>query len=588
MRFWVLFFLVLGACSENGSSGSPQGKLESGGPTDPPVTRLPTTPLEPKLEPLTWAKGEIITPGGRPNPYALEEADYKTVLARGRVHPLHYPVTVTGSILPYRPIKRFLDGKTSNPLSAILHEISSGYSELDSFREAMDWLGLHRYPKDAGTSPESFPLPPGYKVGEPMGLTKLHTKDGVGFTVSCAGCHVGNLFGRPIFGLTNRFPRANQFFIRGKMLTELAPTPLFQLATDARSGEARLYRRTRHNMRHVDSKRPETLGLDTSLAHVALSLARRIRDPYATKDPNKPYQPDDEILKTFPADSKPAVWWNVKYKNRFLLDGSVVSGNPIITNILWNEIGRGTDLHELEAWIQKNGETLKELTTAVYSAKAPHITEFFPAEKINLESAKRGQALFQAHCTRCHGHYEKAWDQANADQLSPQAKLKTTLVRYPKNTRVVDVGTDPHRYQGMKSLEALNSLKISKQNGVVIESQKGYVPPPLEGIWARWPYFHNNSVPNLCALLSPARERPDRYWAGEAKNPSRDFDFACNGYPTGSATPRAWKANREYEFNSNKAGLGNFGHDEGILTVDGKPVFNKDQRADLIQFLQTL
>lgn len=123
MRFWVLVFLVLGACSENGSSGSPQGKLESGGPTDPPVTRLPTTPLEPKLEPLTWAKGEIITPGGRPNPYALEEADYKTVLARGRVHPLHYPVTVTGSILPYRPIKRFLDGKTSNPLSAILHEI---------------------------------------------------------------------------------------------------------------------------------------------------------------------------------------------------------------------------------------------------------------------------------------------------------------------------------------------------------------------------------------------------------------------------------------------------------------------------------
>lgn len=65
-------------------------KLESGTPTDPPVTRLPTTPLEPKLEPLTWAKGEIITPDGRPNPYALEEADYKTVLARGRVHPLHY------------------------------------------------------------------------------------------------------------------------------------------------------------------------------------------------------------------------------------------------------------------------------------------------------------------------------------------------------------------------------------------------------------------------------------------------------------------------------------------------------------------
>lgn len=540
------------------------------------------------LPPATWLRGEIIGPDGRPNPYGLEEAQYKETLLRGRVHPLVYPVTVTGALLPYRSIKRFLDVPSQNPLRAILQNLSQAFTSIESFSDAMTWLGLHRFPKNAGTTAEAFPLPPEYKVGDPMGLSKIKTSKGTGFTISCAGCHVGQLFGQPVFGLTTRFPRANQFFIRGKSMTELAPTTLFAAATGSSKGEAEMYRRTRHNMRFVDSKRPEVLGLDTSLAHVALSLARRDRDQYATKNPDKPYAPDDEFLKTFPADSKPAVWWNVKYKNRFLSDGSVVSGNPIVTNILWNEIGRGTDLHELEKWIEDNGQILKELTTAVFSTTAPAITDFFPAEQIDLEKAKRGQALFSAHCTRCHGQYEKAWDQANARDLLPKELLKTTKVLYPTSTRVVDVGTDPHRYQGMRSLLALNSLKISKINGVKIETQKGYVPPPLVGIWARWPYFHNNSAPSLCAVLTPGDNRQESYWAGEPLRPQRDFDFECNGYPVGSRTPRAWMNNREYFFDSRKPGLGNQGHDDGIFLKNGKLIFSSSDRTDLIQFLQTL
>ena len=36
----------------------------------------------------------------------------------------------------------------------------------------------------------------------------------------------------------------------------------------------------------------------------------------------------------------------------------------------------------------------------------------------------------------------------------------------------------------------------------------GYVAGPLSGIWARAPYLHNGSVPNLQALLSPPDQRP--------------------------------------------------------------------------------
>lgn len=576
--------LVLSSCAK-----SPEQQTEAGKKESSPVSNLPpTVPRETPPPPATWLRGELIDADGRPNPYGLEDAEYKETLLRGRAHPLVYPVTVTGALLPYRSIKRFLDISSQNPLRAILQNLSQAFTSIESFSDAMTWLGLHRFPKNAGTTAEAFPLPPGYKVGDPMGLSKIRTSMGTGFTISCAGCHVGQLFGQPVFGLTNRFPRANQFFIRGKSMTELAPTALFQAATGSRNGEAEMYRRTRHNMRFVDSKRPEVLGLDTSLAHVALSLARRDRDQYATKNPDKPYAPDEEFLKTFPADSKPAVWWNVKYKNRFLSDGSVVSGNPIVTNILWNELGRGTDLHELENWLQDNGQILRELTTAVYSTAAPSIADFFPAEQIDLEKAKRGQALFKAHCARCHGQYEKAWDHLDAKNFSSAELLKTTKVIYAKSTRVIDVDTDPHRYQGMKSLLALNSLKISKTNGVKIEMQKGYVPPPLVGIWARWPYFHNNSAPSLCAVLTPGEDRPETYWAGEPLKPQRDFDFECNGYPLGSRTPRSWMASREYLYDSRKPGLSNQGHDEGIFLKDGKLVFTSTDRTDLIQFLQTL
>jgi len=36
------------------------------------------------------------------------------------------------------------------------------------------------------------------------------------------------------------------------------------------------------------------------------------------------------------------------------------------------------------------------------------------------------------------------------------------------------------------------------------EAPRGYVAPPLDGIWASAPYFHNGSVPTLWHVLNPA------------------------------------------------------------------------------------
>jgi cytochrome c2 len=513
-----------------------------------------------------WSEGVLILPGGRPNPYELNDQEFHAAQMQGRIHTQIYPVSVTGMLPPFAPINRFLniDKVTKN-------------------------LGLHEYPQSTDQGVYSVPYPNGKRPEYRMGFGLIESEHGTGFSFSCAACHSSNLFGKTVLGMTNRFPRANELFVKAKAGTEVLSPEVFKIITHATEGEKEMISILKENMKSIGVKKPIALGLDTSLAQVSLSLNHRNKDAYATKSPWFARFPrEDTILDQWPADSKPAVWWNLKYKDRWLSDGSVISGNPIFTNILWNEIGRGADLRELETWLGNNEQKIKELTTAVFSSEAPRITDFFPAEKIDLARAQNGEQIFNKTCSRCHGVYEKAWSLPNSQQLSATEKIKTVNVRYKSKTPVVNVDTDPYRRYGMRSLEQLNDLAISKNNGIRIEAQNGYVPPPLVGIWARWPYLHNNAIPNLCALLTRSELRPKAYYSGEAQDPQKDFDFECNGYPLGNKTPPSWKSVEHY-YDTRKVGMSNAGHDVGIfLDDDGNEKLTVDQKRDLILFLQTL
>jgi hypothetical protein len=331
------------------------------------------------------------------------------------------------------------------------------------------------------------------------------------------------------------------------------------------------------------------LGLDTSLPHVALSLARRNDDEFASKNPILERFPRKNELSEFVADSKPMPWWNLKYKTRWLSDGSIVSGNPIFTNFLWNEIGRGTDLKELEQWMKDNSKTIEEITAAAFATEAPRYTDFFPVQSINLESAKRGEKLFNQTCLKCHGEYVKAWSGDEAGLLSDLEKLATTQVIYHDKTKVIDVGTDPQRYQATKFFaDDLNKLSISKWMNTVVEPQVGYVPPPLVGVWSRYPYFHNNSVPSLCAVLTLEKARPTTFVLGGANNKETDFDQECVGYPVGNKIPTAWLKDTEATYDTTKPGLRNIGHTKMLVDSEGREKFSAEQKRDLVMFLKTL
>ncbi|MBX3034236.1 MAG: hypothetical protein KF865_09960 [Bdellovibrionaceae bacterium] len=534
-----------------------------------------------------WSLTASIPPGGRSNPYLLSEADRDRAVEAGRLHAQIYPVDVTGLLPPYEPVRRFIEESPADPLRLILQSLFQRFARVDSMNDLFSWIGLQPYPRPEDQGVYAVPYPGGRRPDTLMGLGLVERDGATGFTLSCAACHAGNLFGKTVLGMSTRFPRANETFRRSAWAAHYYRSSAFSSLFRATPAEVALLDEAVRNLASVGVKRPLTLGLDTSLAQVALSLNKRNEDAMAGKNPRWQARPRADLLDSRPADSKPAVWWNLKYKNRWLSDGSVISGNPIFTNLLWNEIGRGADLDRINHWLSRNDDVIRELTTAVFSAEAPRWTDFFPAEQLDLPLAKEGQGVYRLTCARCHGVYEKAWDQPAFDQAPLAERLRTTQVIYHRQTPVIDVGTDPFRHEGMKSLERLNQLEISRRHGTVIQAQKGYVPPPLVGIWARWPYFHHNSAPSLCAVLTRSSERPVSYYAGEARDRRRDFDAECNGYPQGDKVPAAWRK-KEFLYDTRRAGMGRDGHDEGIFLERGRELLSARQKRALVEFLKTL
>ena len=569
----VLPLLVLGGCQDDAGTAKLEPGCAAGLDLDADGVCDRDT--------VDWSADATLTPGeDRANIYGLADDDWMTARTAGMDHIFHWPVAASRLLVPYAPM---IDVFTDPDDEVVRNAMDSavGFSSEAGLYARM---GLSAFPDSAGTpgSPYWAPPPPGQGPGDPMGATLVDTEDGVGLTFSCAACHVGTLFGQPVVGLTSKRPRPNALFHFARSALSQIDGDTFQALTSATDGEVRMFEEAVDALAAVGTQEPVTLGLDTSLAQVAGSLARRSPDAVASFDAALEHSPAPLVLDDVIADSKPMVWWTLKHKTRWLADGSIVSGNPILTNFLWNEIGRGVDLEALGAWLESEDgvRITDELTVAVFASEAPRWTDFFPADSIDEARAQDGQALFADHCADCHGTYDKGWDEGATD---PSARLATTRVSYHPQTPRVDVGTSPGRADGMVDLERLNDLDISVWMGTVVDaSEPGYVPPPLDGIWARYPYLHNGSVPTLCDLLRPPDERPAFFVQGPADDPEAHFDADCVGYPVGDAIPDDWMADTEAHYTVGAPGRSAEGHDQ---MLDG---IGDAERLALVEFLKTL
>jgi mono/diheme cytochrome c family protein len=170
---------------------------------------------------------------------------------------------------------------------------------------------------------------------------------------------------------------------------------------------------------------------------------------------------------------------------------------------------------------------------------------------IDMARAARGEVIFNSVCAVCH------------------------VTRAGEVTPIAIVGTDRARLDAV-SAELVAQLNAfgSGRPGVDAHYRKtdGYSNVLLDGIWARAPYLHNGSVPNLTELLEPPDHRSRVFFTGSDVYDQVNLGFVVTG-------PAIEK--RGFRFDTSVRGNGNGGHDFGTT-------LSAEEKRDLLEYLKRL
>ena len=204
-------------------------------------------------------------------------------------------------------------------------------------------------------------------------------------------------------------------------------------------------------------------------------------------------------------------------------------------------------------------EDYKEVYAWLHTLESPKYTGV-----VNKSLAARGQQIYSQTCARCHGSPGRGGEYAN------------TIVP------IEIVNTDRARLDGL-------SEKFKKHFGDswmgyygetnITTRARGYVAPPLDGIWASAPYFHNGSVPTLYHVLFPD-ERPDVWKVKDY----RSYDHTRVGLLVGEylrmPETRTLAEKRLY-YDTTRETMSNRGH----RFADR---LSKEQRLSLLEYLKSI
>jgi hypothetical protein len=191
---------------------------------------------------------------------------------------------------------------------------------------------------------------------------------------------------------------------------------------------------------------------------------------------------------------------------------------------------------------------------------------------IDRELAARGEAIFRRTCSRCHGTY------------GPEGNYPNKLV--PLEV----IGTDPTLAFAFPPEGVAHYLKswFARERGPAGEPYHGlggggYQAPPLDGVWATAPYFHNGSVPSVHDVLNSS-DRPQIF--------TRVFDGSVEEYDRTklglkvrvldrTPCPALPAIERRKVYDTSQPGRGNGGHTFG-------DELSEEDRAAVIEYLKTL
>lgn len=191
--------------------------------------------------------------------------------------------------------------------------------------------------------------------------------------------------------------------------------------------------------------------------------------------------------------------------------------------------------------------SFKRVTDFLLGLKPPAYP--FP---IRQDVAARGKIIFDRECAQCH-----AFGGANTGQV----------------TAIAAIGTDRHRLDSFSAslVDKFHSINSPPFVFDAYHKTDGYANVPIDGIWARAPYLHNGSIPNMWALLQPDTARPQSFYRGYDVYDPKNVGFISDG-------PEAQRVG--FRVDTTIVGNGNQGHAYGVNLKD-------PDKWDLIEYLKT-
>lgn len=377
--------------------------------------------------------------------------------------------------------------------------------------------------------------------GVPHDFTAVRAANGeIVIAPNCLQCHAQIFEGRLYIGLGNSFVDFSDKEIMNSKNLEKAEKLLKTFA-------ARKYKASQHFMEIAKTVGPylftEVRGVNA--ADRLASVLAAHRDPVTFEWRQEPILPiPDEVVPT----DVPA-WWLLKKKNGMFYNG--FGRGDFGRFLMASNLLTVTDTSE-SAEVDKH---MPDMLAYIQSIQPPE----YP-KPVDRTLAEKGRIIFNETCAGCHGRYDEEADYPNL--LIPQSTIQTDSLLCTSN------------YSNPQFVEWFNrSWFTSGDHPARLEPFKGYIAPPLDGVWITAPYFHNGSVPTIEAVLN-SETRPV-YW-------KRDFEHAVYDYEklgwTYTTLPMAGNNN---VYNTTLPGYGNSGHYFGDQLKD-------DERKAVIEYLKTL
>jgi len=257
-------------------------------------------------------------------------------------------------------------------------------------------------------------------------------------------------------------------------------------------------------------------------------------------------------------------WWRVKKKNALFYNGMARGDHrgtmELATAVCVDNV---TQAERVDDWFQ-------DIQAYITTVKAPK----YP-RSIDSALAGSGHEIFTRDCAGCHGTYATDPDD-DAHDTYPNLLIPPDVIR---TDPVVAEATVVH------SPEVLDWYNGSFYGAITPlvpnDPFPGYMPPPLDGIWATAPYLHNGSVPTI-ELVLDSRARPNAwkrvdYDTTHIDEQALGWPFVAVEYSQADAPAEE----RKYIYDTRYFTQSNQGHTFGDHLTS-------DERRAVIEYLKTL